>query len=533
MLLKAGVLAEPVLVGRERELEQLKRSLDSAINGNGNTVFVSGEAGSGKTRLTREFLDSAREEHVAILSGWCLSDAATPYFPFVEAFNSYFSRFEDEEPMDLQKPGDPLGFTGTAHLTRVDRGITAWLSGPKMPERPSRPEAVSPQVWKDQVFAGVAKTLHKISSQEPVILLLEDIHWADSASLALLHYLARVTKNTEKILVLATLRSEELTTDAEGRPHPLAEILRMMDREDLYKEIKLQSLNHTEVSRVAESMMGGRLQRDFAQKLEAESRGNPLFVVESLRMLSEQGNLRLEQEGWRLSVDALGIPGKLKNIILRRLSVLKFNQRRILDAASVIGEKFDPELLTTVLGEDTLGVLEALNTIAQSTSLVKVEGCFFRFDHAKSREAVYEEIPLPLKRGYHARVAERLEGAGKGDRLPFGEMAFHYAAAGNEAKAVKFAFDAGQDALARWSNSEAVKHFAYVLEKAADTPENAETRRLALEGLGDAYFTSGLFSKALDVFEQLGDSVTGSVKLRAYRKAADAIFFGTKEWSRF
>jgi predicted ATPase len=200
-----------------------------------------------------------------------------------------------------------------------------------------------------------------------------------------------------------------------------------MKRDDLFKEIRLQSLNQSSVTKIAENMIGGNIQPSFAAKLLEESRGNALFVIESLRMLSERGNLFQENNQWRLSIDTMGIPDKLKDIILRRLSVLKFNQRRILDAASVIGEKFNVELLGAVLCQDSLEMLETLNMVAQSTSLIRVEEVFFRFDHAKTREAVYEEIPLPLKRGYHARVAEKLEKTSERGRLPFSDIAYHYA----------------------------------------------------------------------------------------------------------
>ena len=101
--LKAAIMAEPVLVGRERELEELMHYLDSAFDGKGTTIFVSGEAGSGKTRLAHEFLNLAKQKGVGVMAGWCLSDAAAPYFPFVEAFNTYFASFEQEEPASLQK----------------------------------------------------------------------------------------------------------------------------------------------------------------------------------------------------------------------------------------------------------------------------------------------------------------------------------------------------------------------------------------------------------------------------------------------
>ena len=430
-----------------------------------------------------------------MLAGWCLSDAAVPYFPFVEAFNAYFASCDQEESVSLEKTGTPLGLAGAAQIVSEERGITAWLNGPIATERPGKPQVISPQVWKDQVFAGVAKTLHVISAQEPIILFIEDIHWADSASLALLHYIARAI-TSEKILVLATFRSEELTADAEGHPHPLAEALRMMRREDLFTEIKLSNLIPTDVLKIAESMVAGTVNLALADKLSKESQGNALFVVESLRMLAERKSLVQENNQWRLAVDELGIPSKIKDIILRRLAILKYNQRRVLDAASVIGEKFDVELLSAVLGQDSLEILETLNIVAQSTSLVCVEGNFYRFDHAKSREALYEEIPLPLKRGYHARIAERMEKTSNEGKLPLADLAYHYAQAGNSEKALKYALEAGRDAFEKFSNSQAINHFTYVLQAVGEDPKRTQERTIALEGLGDAYAASNMFLDA-------------------------------------
>ena len=277
----------------EKELEELGAFLNSTSEGKGKTVFIVGEAGSGKTRLIHEFLKGAKERGIGVLIGWCLSDAATPYFPFVEAFRSFFASSEEEEQLSpsLLEPEMPLG---TASFTQVgggERGIAAWLTGAIPLEKQGRTEIVSPQIWKDQVFAGVIDTLHAISTKAPVVLFLEDIHWADSASLALLHYIARAVNGVERILVLATFRGEELTADAEGHPHPLAETLRIMRREDLFTEIKLQSLSQRNVAEIAENMIGGNLQPQLADKLAAESKGNPLFVVESMRMLNERRSL--------------------------------------------------------------------------------------------------------------------------------------------------------------------------------------------------------------------------------------------------
>jgi KaiC/GvpD/RAD55 family RecA-like ATPase/tetratricopeptide (TPR) repeat protein len=516
---KLGVLAEPVLVGREKELEELDSLLNVAVEGKGKTVFVSGDAGSGKTRVTREFLMSAMKAGVAVMAGWCLSDAQVPFFPFIEAFNSYFASSETEQDSGFSQPSEPLNLS--FQTIAEERGITAWLTRTEQALKPGKPETISPQVWKDQVFAGVAKTLHTIAVNGPVVLFIEDVHWADSASLALLHYIARAVNGSERVLVLATFRSEELTADAEGRPHPLAETLRMMRREELFTEIKLSSLNQACVSKMAESMMGASLQQELAGKLSAESRGNPLFVVESLRMLHERKSLVQENNEWRLAVDELGIPSKIKDIILRRLACLKYAQRRILDAASVIGEEFDVELLSTVIGQDSLDVLETLNMIAHSTSLVCVEENLYRFDHARSRETLYEELSPPLKRGYHNRIGEKLESI-KDSELRVSDIAYHYAQAGNREKAVKYALASGRDELAKWSNAQAIKHFKYVLQ---NIPEGyLEEKRTALEGLGDAYASNCMYGEAIKTFDELAASETGGLRLRAIRKASDAAY---------
>jgi KaiC/GvpD/RAD55 family RecA-like ATPase/tetratricopeptide (TPR) repeat protein len=512
--MKASALAEPVLIGREKELEELTQYLDSAIEGKGATVLVSGEAGSGKTRLVNEFLNAAKQKTgVTVLTGLCMSNAAVPYLPFVEAFNSYFS----------QKENDQINSTMTE--------IGALLSGTKQAEKTRKFDDITPQAWKALTFAAVVKAFSTISSVKPLILFVEDLHWADSASLSLLHFIARRLRS-EKVLLIGTFRSEELTTDAEGQAHPLIEELQMMSREDLFKEIKLPSLGQTDVNLIAESMIGGNVSLDLATRLSEESQGNALFVVESLRMLSEHGSLCVENDEWHLASDILGIPNKFKEVIMRRLNLLKFSQRRVLDAASVIGEKFDVELLAIVLGKDNLEVLETLNTVARSTSLVSVEGSFFRFDHAKSRQAIYEEIALPLKRGYHKRVAEKLESTSTNGRLPFSEIAYHYAEAGKEENAVKFAIAAGQDALGRFSNVEAIKHFVYVLQTVPNSPTSAEVKSKALEGLGDAYYANGNYRKAAEAFERLASTATGKGRLRAYRKAMDGIYFGNPPGKR-
>jgi len=521
--LQSKILTEPKFVGREQELAKLEHHLKLAMKGRGTTIFISGEAGTGKTRLTNEFLKRIKDKRMTILSGWCLSETTIPYFPFVEAFNAlYSSSTENEQSINLSQPKVKSSLTELPQFEK--QGIAKLLTRLRPEEEHGKPRTFSPQVWQDQTFLAVAKTLHSVSTREPIILFIEDIQWADSASLALLHYLARAVNNTERILIIATFRSEELTTDTEGYPHPLTETLRTMRREDLFTEIELSKLTEDTVSKLAKNMIGGSLQEEFADRLVKESRGNALFIVESLRMLSEQKSLIQENNQWRLAAREIDIPTKIKDIILRRLAVLKYAQKRVLDAASVIGEKFDLELLSTVLKLDSFEVLETLNVIAKSTSLICADGNSYRFDHEQSRKTLYEELSLPLKRGYHAKIAEKLENA-KSDVIPFGDLAYHYAQAGNKEKAIKYALEAGKDALSKFSSLQAISHFTYVLQSLAEDPEYAEQRDVALEGLGDAFYANNKLREASKTYENLAKIGTDTVKVRALTKAISAAFF--------
>lgn len=502
-------LSEPVLAGREHELAELRGCLESARKGNGATVFVSGEAGNGKTRLASEFLRIAKRTDVNILSGWCLSNVAVPYFPFLEAIES-FSTGESA-----------IGTLGTQQLR-----MKSWLTEPNTARGLETQDALSPQTWSDQTFAVVTRELLSMSSSRPTILFIDDIHWADSASLSLLHYIAREI-GTERILVLATYRSEEIAASQDGQPHPLLDTLRLMGREGIFKDIQLQNLTRTEVGTIAESMLGGIVKGDLVERLAAESRGIPLFVVESLRMLYAQGSLVRENGQWQLNVDRFDVPDKVKNVILRRLDSLKPSQRRILDAASAVGERFDPRLVAAVVAQDNLDVLESLNVIARSTLLVRYEADYYRFVHAKFREMLYDQISVPLKKEYHSRIADKLESLTLEltKHIPVSDLAYHYSQAGNVEKSVRYSLAAGKDSLLRFSNKEALAHYSYVLRTISEDPEYLHEKVAALEGLGEAFFAASMFKEATRTFVQLGDVSTGLVKLRALRRAMDAAFF--------
>jgi adenylate cyclase len=499
--------------------------LELAFQGKGTTVFISGEAGAGKTRLVNEFITRVKKEEVSTIAGYCLGRSTVPYFPFIEAFRAYFA--SEGQSKARRAAIDHLGIIGWlkgTKSTEVEQlGIKTWLTGPQRAKKIETPEILSPEMRKNMTHAAVAEAFMSNSAEKPIILFIDDLQWADSASLSMLHYISRAI-GSSRVLIIGTFRSEELAPDSEGHSHPLVETLRLMSRGDLYVEIKLSSLSQSEVEKLAESMVTGNVDRDLIEKLARESQGNPLFAIESLRLLSESGSLIQEDDKWRLSGDKVGIPDKVKDIILRRIDFLNSTQRRILDFASVAGENFDATVLALALSMDKLVVHENLNQVSHSTMLVSSADSIYRFAHAKFREVLYEELSSPLKKEYHTRVAEIIENNAQiKEEKPVNELAFHYMRAGNKEKSVKYALLSGEDARKRYSNSEAINYFSYVLNTISDDTEYSDERLFALEGLGDAYYAVGLFEKAKGMFEKIVETTdTGDVRLRALRKAISA-----------
>jgi KaiC/GvpD/RAD55 family RecA-like ATPase/tetratricopeptide (TPR) repeat protein len=349
------------------------------------------------------------------------------------------------------------------------------------------------------------------------------LHWADSASLALVHYISRWI-SSNKVLFIATFRSEELSIDASGRTHPLAKTLRLMRREDLFKQIQITSLKTRGIYDLAKNMLGGELHSDFAGKLTKESQGNPLFIVESIRMLYEQNSLINEHGNWLLIHSEVGIPTKIKDIILLRLDSLTINQRRFLDAASIIGERFSVELLSSILGLDSIETIKILDNIAEQSSIVTYQKENYKFDHARSRDTIYNEISPALRKSYHNKVGEELEKISKDDKLPYSDLAYHFAKAQNRSKAVNYSLAAGKEALLRWSTGEAIKHLAYVVEVLGEDSEIAENKLIALEALGDAFYAHELFDKATSTFLELSNiAKSENLKLKVLRKAIESV----------
>ena len=361
------------LVGRERERAALRDALDSALGGRGSLVLIGGEAGIGKTALAEVLLTEAQQQGALALVGRCYDLAETPpYGPWLEAMRGYLP--EGDLP--------PL----PAFLTESE-ALRA-LAGPG---------ALQAATWG--FFAAVAAC-------RPLVLLLDDLHWADDASLDLLRVAARRLA-AAPLLLVATYRADEVT-----RGHPLYALLPLLAREGQAARLELRPLGGGDLAGLARGRyaLPPAATARLVAYLAGRAEGNPLYTGELLRTLEEEGALRRNDAGWALGdLAAVGIPPLLRQVIDARVDRLGADTRTLLATAAVIGQEVPLDLWAAVAGVAEEALLDAVERAAEAHILAEapiVAG--YRFTHALVREALYEATPLPRRRARHRQVGEAL-----------------------------------------------------------------------------------------------------------------------------
>ena len=479
------------IVGREPEIKQLIEHLDSAVGGKGTTVFISGEAGVGKTRLVNEFLDHAKENGVRILSGWCLSEAAISYFPFIEAFNTYLSTVSDES---------------VRSTTSKQLGIVGWLRGSPFAHEKKKVEILyAPAPERDRTFETVTRVLLQLSAQEPTVLFLDDLHWADHLSLALLHYLSRKCRDSH-LLIVGTYRPEELIQTTEERHHPLEETMFSMGRDDLLIKMELNPLKRVDFPELMKSVFRSSIDEKFVEKLYEETEGNPLFALETLNLLVDEGFLSEEESHWTLTapIEKIRIPSKVHDVIIRRVGRLGREDRNLLNLAAVCGRSFNASTLSGTLESDIVDVIQSLADIEQRHKLIRHEDSTFEFTHHKIREVIYTNLPGELRRVYHLKAANCLEQVllDKGSTEYMAEIALHYVEGGVSEKAFEYLLRLGEESVNINANIEAIDYLSEALsatEKDSDLASKENLGKIYVLR-GRAWWGQGDYMKAIDDF---------------------------------
>ncbi|MEY2517482.1 MAG: hypothetical protein QOJ89_4840 [bacterium] len=475
------------LVGRERELSELRSGLDGALTGRGGLFMVAGDPGVGKTALADEIGTQAAADGALVLWGRAWDGGGAPaYWPWLRILR----RLAAER--DVSAAVGALGPEAGRRLTQLVPELRPAPAQSAVAEA-AAPDLAESDAARFQVFDAVTSLLRAAADEGPLVLVLDDLHGADQPSLLLLGFLAVHLRDTP-ILVIGTYREAEARLDSE-LAGALGDIIRHGRR------LPLRGLRERDVAAVVERVAGRRPPDRVVRAIHAATEGNPFFVDEVVRLLSAEGRLDSEQQ-----VVGLRIPDGVRETIRHRLAPLPDRARMLLATASVIGREFRLDTLQRVCELEPGELDGALGEAVDAGVIVERPPIgAYGFSHGLIREALYDDLG-PQRRGLlHRAVGNALEELYAADPEPHvAELAHHFfvaATAGELAKAIDYSVRAGERALSLVAYEEASDHFeralqAYGLQERADVPRRCDL----LLALGTAQSRAGNARNARETF---------------------------------
>jgi class 3 adenylate cyclase len=488
-------LAAGVFVGRDKEMDELRAGLEDALSGRGRLLMLVGEPGIGKTRTAEEFATYASLRNTQVLWGRCYEGEGAPaYWPWVQVIRSYV---HDRDPQALMSEMGP----GAADIAQVVSEVRERLPG--LPE----PPALEPEQARFRLFDSITTFLKNAGNRQPIVLVLDDLHWGDKPSLLLLQFLARELRGG-RLMVLGNYRDVELR-----RQHPLAQTLGELARQQLSQRILLRGLSERDVARFVEITAGISPPQALVDAVYRETEGNPFFVNEIVRLLVADGRLEHPEEVKSWSVT---IPQGVREVVGRRLDHLSEQCNRVLTTASVIGRDFGLEALervSEVKGDRLLEVLEEAAGARVVTEIPRAVGRY-SFTHALIRETLYEELGTTRRVRLHRQIGEVLEELHSDNLEPhLPELAHHFsesAQGGDVDKAVDYATQAAERAMSLTAYEDAASHYGRALQTldVKDKPDEAQRCDLLLL-LGNSLWVAGDRDKAKETFERAAGLARG------------------------
>jgi tetratricopeptide (TPR) repeat protein len=477
------------LLGRETELRVLDEAWNRAREGQQQLVVISGEPGTGKTRLVSEFAHSISHTG-SVLAGRCDRPPHLPFSPFVEILQ------------DILRHGKDLwnllpGIEASDELAHLVPQVSKFV-------RPTACPPATPEGHRFRMFEAFAGLLRAIAQGGPVLLVIEDVHWADEASMLLLRHLVRSTRDAA--LCIAVTWCEAELPQVRWRTELLADLR----KETSTTPVELGGLPDDGICCFIDECTGRSAPANLIRFVTETTQGNPLFMTEMLRHLSETGAMsHLDVLAKNGDFADLGVPESIQEVIGRRISRLSETCKTLLTVASVAGRDFSLAIAEEVTDLPENVVLDAADEAVVAKILREVAGApgRFSFTHTLIREVLYSQQTAVRRARLHHRLAEVIEQRAELDNLPVLELACHFGQAavhGDARKAVDYAVLAAERAAAALAIEEAARFYKVALDAIQFLPVDAETRRKRFElhaKRGRSFFQAGHWGKAKDDLE--------------------------------
>jgi tetratricopeptide (TPR) repeat protein len=520
------MIGNAVFVARQAELARLESLLARVLEGHGQVCFVAGEAGAGKSTLVGEFTRRAQEAHHDLLVAFGDTNAQTgmadPYLPFREVMalltgdveGSLVEGVITEENASRLKGclevagdalvdygGDLIGIfvPGGQLLTRVGARLARGSRLARRLEELVKQKGEQPaagqrgRLDQGQIYEQYTNVIRRMAAQAPLVLVIDDLHWVDEASVGLLFHLARRVEKS-RVLIIGTFRPNDVALGRGGERHPLEPALNEMKRYFGDIVIDLGEADEAEGRAFVDALLDAepnRLDPAFRDALYRHTEGHPLFTVELLRSLHERGVLVRDPGGaWVIgpAVDWESLPARVDGVIGERIGRLEKELRHTLTIASVEGQSFTAQVVARVKEADERGVIRQLSgELERQHRLVAAQGVgrlasqrlsHYRFSHSLFQKYLYNTLDQVERCYLHEDVARVLEELyGDHSHQIAVQLARHFMEAGDGEKAVAYLLTAGDTAAEAYANAEAWMHYEKALELLAGHPDTHENRR--------------------------------------------------------
>jgi predicted ATPase/DNA-binding SARP family transcriptional activator len=517
------------MVGRERELQEARGLWNQALSGQGRLLLISGEPGVGKTRLVRELLTQAEVSAGRALVGASYAEGGAPYAAFGQIIRQVLAGESDD------------GFDGSTELAEVlpELVLADLLTlAPELrlhyPDVPTNPPLDDPQAEQHRLLQNLLTFFTALSDRTPLLLVLEDVHWADSGTLSLLRHLARHTRQG-RVMITATYREVEL-----DQARPFHEVLLDLNRERLATRLKLTRLDRAQTGELLAVLFDEEITPEFLDGIYRETEGNPFFVEEMCKALVESGELWYKDGRWhRPSIDELGIPQGVRVAIQSRVRALPTEAQETLRLAAILGREFEFVTLAEASKLDEDALIDALESAERAQLIEELSGQrgeTFAFVHALFASTLVEGLRALQRRRLHRRAASAIEILYPDDDSRLEALAHHYSQAGEAEKAAGYLLKAGERARKLYASEEAVDHYRQalaLLDEPALRRSRPDLRLEALKGLGRVYVGTNKIAEAEECFQEavsLGQELglTPRELVRLYHWLCEALFWQSR-----